>query len=414
MLQPIEQGSSFSTTSLQNYLQTLSESGFNFFRWGDGNCSFNIWKQFAPNNNQYALLESMKLDSIFSELKNNNYHIMMSLFSFSLPFDSKQFSKEEKNKMLIEYVNYVIARYASLIDIWELTNEIHLDNETITLLSAYIKEHDPYHHPITTNWEKPEIDSIDITSLHWYRPICYSTCYDELVRIQKPYKKYAKPIIVSEKGNDTQNWDLLSATRMRVDQWLGFVDQLTYIYWNTNNQMYKKNTGASNIYIGPTERTYLRIFSEFIPKKYSYFSPTTLFTRGEEKIKAAYLDTTLFGYIFRNINFTQSKTAEISFPSPIHGVIIWVNPTTGDSISQLIKAPTQSIITPEFSVDIAFRIDQVNSHHIANWANVRSSVFTNYSYPEPPIKTSPACVYENLQAHTSELLFPIPSVFFCE
>jgi len=352
---------SYPTTSLEAYLSSYAQSGFNMFRWGTENCSFPLWKSLSPSRNLYAVNEGAWLDTFFSSLRNNGFHIWMSVFSFTLPYMGDIHDPQTQNSVK-SYLEYIVSRYGSYVDVWELANEIKLDDKLIGFMSDYIRSIDPYHHPITTSWERPELSTIDISSIHWYSQEC-DICHDEDLKKQiLNNQKITKPIVFSEQGNWHTNWDYKSAIRMRIRLWVGFFEKMSFIFWNTSRTLVMNRQdmlqGPSNIYLGPTERLYTSIFKTFITNINGALQKYPLVTLvSRDNIYTFISGQQILGYIYRQTIDAERRSASFFVYIPTPGIIQWVDPATGIIIlEQTIQKGTQILQSPDFSTDIAFKI----------------------------------------------------------
>jgi hypothetical protein len=68
----------------------------------------------------------------------------------------------------MRYLKYSVARWGAYVDFWELLNEQSADQRWIQMMADYVHSIDPYHRPVTTSWEQPELSSLDFNSPHWY------------------------------------------------------------------------------------------------------------------------------------------------------------------------------------------------------------------------------------------------------
>lgn len=347
----------FKASTMDAYLSTFATSGFNMFRWGAENCSFPLWKTLSPSGNRYALDEGYWLDTFFTSLKNHGFHIWMSLFSFKFPFDMG-LTETHQRLLLSHYLDYVVARYGAYVDVWELANEIRIDPKLVNFMAEYIRSIDPYHHPITTNWDQSTLPTIDIVSDHWYSQECNEFCEGEIIgKLQQ--RTVTKPYVFSEQGNLFSNWDDTSAARMRARLWIGYFKKAFYIYWNTSMQLYmnRQNTtqGPSNIYLGPMERQHISAFSSFISDVHEPLIEYPL--ASDDNVYTLKSGSQIIGYVARQIIGAPQKSTTFMIDMPADGVIRWVNPSTGSVIlEQAVQKGTQMLQSPIFSTDIAFKI----------------------------------------------------------
>jgi outer membrane protein assembly factor BamB len=340
------------------YLDLYAGSGFNIYRWGVENCSYPLWKNLSPSGNRYALTDSFYTDELFTTLKKHDYHIMMSLFSFRLPFDTGK-NDRDKNSILKDYLDYIISRYAAYVDIWELSNEIYLDDQTVKFMSDYLKSNDPYRHPVTVNWEHPDNREIDIISLHWYDQECDLYCDQNLSSQLGSVKNFQKPVIFTEIGNRWANWDKYSADRFRVKLWLGLMNQTSFIYWNNSINLFKNTQGTSNIYLGPQERQYTTNFVNLTRNLSPDIKPLN--------ISALYPGVKPYGiisgkkvmiYLYRGIVQSDISSTVIKFDLPESGTAYWINPKTNETLRvDYLLEKGQSLTSPPFNSDMVLLIE---------------------------------------------------------
>jgi len=346
-------------TSMEEYMKTYEKSGFNLFRWGAENCSFPLWKVLSTTGNRYGVNEGMWTDTLFSSLRSHGFHVWMSLFSFSLPFEGN-ISEVETQTLLKQYMDYVVARYGGYVDVWELANEIKLDDELITFMSDYLKSIDPYHRPITTSWERPDHKNIEISSVHWYSQECI-TCHENDLRHQiTQNRNLKKPVVFTEQGNWHTSWDEFSALRLRIRLWVGFFEKMSYIYWNSSRGLWFNvldgvQQGPSNIYLGSVEQGYVSVFSKFINNlednliEYPLVSEDTVYSYRSENL--------ILGYIYRSELDIPQKFTTIFLSVPTTSTIQWISPSNGEILSEmLVQKGTQTLNSPDFLTDIAFKI----------------------------------------------------------
>ncbi len=347
----------YKTTTVEDYLATYADSGFNTYRWGAGNCSFMLWNFGKSGNIGPKVNEGILLDSILSTLKKNRYHTWMSLMSFELPYGS-DIPLTDQKKQLQNYLDYIVSRYGAYVDVWELANEIKLSDDLIHYMAAYIRAIDPYKHPITTSWERPDLSDIEATSYHWYSGECNEYCDQDLAREVDKFVKYDKPMIFSEQGNNFANWDIFSPIRYRIRLWLSFFRQASIISWNMPNVYFENKTGPSNVYLGPIERSYASIFSTYIAdigtdiQKYDITS-----NNKKHKVFSVISADIIYGYVYTKIFNPEKNRATLSLEVHKDGTIYWINPENGEIIlhQQVIKGK-MDIQTPMFTTDLLFII----------------------------------------------------------
>jgi outer membrane protein assembly factor BamB len=353
---------------IDTYLKTYGSngSGFNIYRWGADNCSFHLWNFSQDERIQKTFLirEGVWGDKLMKNLKENKFHIWMSLFSWSAPFaQDNNIPQMLKDVQIINpYLDYIVARYAAYVDVWEIGNEIHATREWITYISDYIRSIDPYNHLITTSWERPEMKEIQINAPHYYQSDTLESADTAFAKLVSMQNNWGKPLIFGELGNQGANWDVDSAIRMRVHIWVGFFLNTGMIFWDASNTKEYKNNENANIYIGPEERLAVHTFEKFIQG----ISPDvhTLdmhsFTRGVRSY-ALRTPEQIIGYLYQGNSQTTRATAQILVPVQFsHPHIIWIDPAKGTIIREG-DMNTDIQTSPEFTIDIAYKISESNT-----------------------------------------------------
>ena len=131
------------------------------------------------------------------------------------------------------FIKYSVDRWGAYVDFWEFLNEQNADDRWYEIMVPHLKSLDPYHHPITTSWERPMLPGIEINAPHWYQRENELESDAVTVSRAKNWKKFNKPVVVGEQGNhiDRQKsnplgvggvWDDRSALRMRIRNWILF------------------------------------------------------------------------------------------------------------------------------------------------------------------------------------------------
>lgn len=162
------------TTTLQNYLMQYGRSGagFNLFRVSNANCSdIKIFTEIQPTGNKYDEMNGRVLDDLSRQLRASGFRIFFEMFGFSIPFRKKTELTDSAKEALRRYARYVVDRWGAYVDFWELMNEARPDadnDEWYPVVADAIRRRDPYHHLISTSWERADLPVIDINSPHWY------------------------------------------------------------------------------------------------------------------------------------------------------------------------------------------------------------------------------------------------------
>ena len=353
-----------SITDGDTYFRAYSQAGVNLFRWSPENCAFKLYQTISPNENVYLVQEGLWGDQLVAKLRQYNFKIYMNFFGFNPAYSS---NADDPNKMnaVKRYVKYIVDRYGAVVDFWELMNEapganVLVDEGWYTQIAAYIRSIDPYQHPISTSWERPDLSVIDISSPHWYQ----SESEFESDRVTwnnfAQWKSAGKPVILGEQGNNNQNWDARSALRMRLRSWTAFFAEGAFIFWNSSFAKDYKTPVAANIYLGPAERGYLKVLQDFTKGLDSGVRVASLTISNPGKVRGYALSSpSLFvAYLHAYTDHTNLTSGiRISFQGPVSGTATWTNPATGTTLaSQSLLLGNQTLNVPAFTTDIALKV----------------------------------------------------------
>jgi Domain of unknown function (DUF5060) len=347
---------------VNTYLRAYSAAGFDLFRWGDENCSFPLYLSIAPGGNTYSLLNAAGLDRFFTLLRRYGFRIEMTLFGSPPPFaDAAGAGDPSKIAAVERYVKYVVDRYGAYVDFWELTNEADASNAWLTAIGGYLHRIDPYSHPLGTSWSVPQLPVMQFGTDHWYQTDDTSqTDTNAWTRLRnEPARALGKPTLVDEQGNSGQNWDPSSALRLRIRSWIAFFAESTLVFWNTSfAKDYRSST--ANVYLGPQERGYVRVLQDY----------TRPFDPRARVVDASVAPTTAArGYALRGPrdyglylvaagDRSAPTTGATATVDPARaGTAVWTDPASGRVLArQSVKAGSQTIAVPPFTVDVALKI----------------------------------------------------------
>lgn len=350
---------------------------FSLFRWSDSNCAYSIVKSFdgdvgRKRGNTYAEGLSAVTDTFIETLRKQGYSIWF------VPFNRKNklppfpnagehwtVYHEAQRESLARYLEYVVGRYGAYVDIWSLNNEARNPDSWIVWVAEYLRSIDPYKHPISVSWNRPDMDQIEVNSIHWY----YSrgTNVEDIDTCDKISESLSanKPVYFTESGNKAHNWDSDSHTRMRIRTWTMFFRGAVLMWWNTAGTQDCKPCGGGNMYLGPTERGYQKVYTEFAGQMsdpaVQMFNLTV-----SEGVRAYGLHgsnggsgTMVMVYVHHPDHDTNT-TAQLVFPTKDIPSVAncggeWVYPETGASAA---ASPFNStaFVTPSFNIDIALKL----------------------------------------------------------
>jgi hypothetical protein len=388
------------------YFMTYGQAGFNMFRFSQKNCSYSLYDDL----DHYRVAESIATDELLSAARQNGLRIMFGFFGYHgrQLSDNRALNVLERsandtlgrpreaiedpdNREIVEkekrFVAYCVARWGVYADFWELLNERKASDRWTTLMADYVRSVDPDHKPISTSWEKPNLPAIDINAPHWYESENELSSDLRWQQLATKWKQAGKPVIVDEQGNTGMNWDPRSAVRMRIRTWTAFFQEVSVVFWNTSWLKQGMHHGrytpgaASNIYLGPEERGYIRVLQDFADRldsdirvaPVSFDSPTPARAYGLIGKQAAgiYLQ-------HADTHSTALEQAEIivDFSSIGHQPLIgeWIDPATGEVLSRVQISPgVARLQVPAFKVDLALLV------HLEHNANGRAMTISESS-----------------------------------
>lgn len=351
---------------LDTYLQTYGKDGvgFNIYRFGIENCAFRLWRFHEDPRQYYPFLtrEGIWADTLMNKLKINGFHIWFTLFwDTPVARETNKVTREKYIHTLDPYLDYIIARYGSYVDVWGLLNEANASKEWIEYVANYIRSKDPYQHLITISWERPELPQIDIHAPHWYDSNSLTTVDTKLAQYIN-YNDWGKPLIFGEFGNKGTNWDSESLTRMRVQLWVSYFMNAGLVFWDTSATKTHQNKDNANIFLGPDEREAIKSFRTYVDHINTNLFPTqtfaqTPFVRGY----SAKTSNGSYGYLYHFANQQTKTTAILALPafSRSDRTITWIDPQTGRAVDSVEITNATHVTSPPFFIDIAYRIEPI-------------------------------------------------------
>lgn len=380
------------TVDIDRYLEKYSDAGVNLFRRSVDNCSFGLYQSLGATGNVYLAREGLAGDTLVRKLRQYGFRTYMVIFGFNPPgaghdtthsahvsVGATHQNRESASQAatatkltdfdaIKRYVRYVVDRYGAYVDFWELMNEATVSADWYPEVATYPRSIDPYQHPISTSWEKPGLDVIEVNSPHWYETESEfesdRITWDRFTRLAgphggSPWKTANKPAIVGEQGNSGQNWDDRSALRMRLRSWTAFFSGGALIFWNSSGAKDYRNAAAA-IYLGPEARGYLKVLQDFTRS----FDPSAVVANIEVsdpgRVRAYGLSspTTAAAYLHAytgHVNPTAGVTVTVDVRAA--GTATWIEPATGRVLGcQPVPVRRRDLVVPSFITDIALKI----------------------------------------------------------
>ncbi len=256
------------------YFGRYSGAGFNVWRFSPHNFSIPVFdvayhsEQSSPG--QIRWQEARMVDEMLLLTRKYGIRNFYGVFGFAKVFNDHPEDARSMAKVK-QILKYSVDRWGAMVDFWELLNEQKASDAWYAAMIPYLKSIDPYHKPIATSWERPELEGIDVDAPHWYAR------EDELASDQVTahqagrHVRFGKPVVFGEQGNGGGKpelvregiggvWDPGSARRIRVRLWSAMFHEVSFIFWATN---YAKDGHSMNIWLGPEERQYVRALADF-------------------------------------------------------------------------------------------------------------------------------------------------------
>jgi hypothetical protein len=349
------------TTAAEVVLATYGRAGFNMFRFSQTNCSPDLAN---GDLTQYDPAVGAYFDWLIQRLRGNGFRVFYGLLGYRLADNPPT----PLPPALERFLRYSVNRWGAYVDVWELENERQASAEWIDAAGRVVRAADPYHHPLTTSWERPELASVEINAPHWYQAESELSSDTETASRAANWRQAGKPVVVGEQGNSTPqgeqygNWLPDSAVRMRLRSWTAFFSGIHLLYWNNSWATNGSGGGAANQYIGPDERQAaqaLRWFAGAVDRPGLAIRPSSEIGGLDKKKMRGYLvrSTQALGlYLHNYVDHSGFVYGEhVSLDVPAAGTGVWLDPASGAVLNTVaVTAGANNLIVPTFQVDIAF------------------------------------------------------------
>jgi hypothetical protein len=344
------------------FFRTFGQCGFNLYRFSQKNCSYDLYRDL----DHYLAPEGIMTDELLQYARKYGFRIFYGLFGYQKVFNDEPNNTEGLAKVK-RFIKYSVDRWGAYVDFWEFLNEQHADDRWYEIMVPYLRSIDPYHHPITTSWERPYLKGIEINAPHWYQR------EDELKSDQvtaaraNGWKKHGKPVIVGEQGNTSDRkkpipgvggvWDDRSALRMRIRNWTALFNEIAFIFWNTS---YARDGHFMNIWLGPQERQYVRAMQDFAYRLGKDIMMHTVKVSQPNAVRGYALASEHRAGVYLH-HFQDHKTRmeglciDVDLPGGTKGY--WYNPEDASIVKIVdIAAGMNQLEVPPFTVDLALLV----------------------------------------------------------
>jgi hypothetical protein len=258
-------GPSMNPVNADVYFGRHARAGFNMWRFSPNNFSIKV---FTLDDVNWA--EARMVDEMARMTRKYDIRFFYGILGFTKAFNQNADDPEGMAKVK-RIIKYSVDRWGAYVDFWEMLNEQKASDAWYAITVPYLKSIDPYHKPIATSWERPELDSIDVSAPHWYGNESELASDQVTARRADDTKRFGKPVVYGEQGNGRGRedrtaegiggvWDPGSARRMRVRLWTAMFNEIAFVFWETS---YAKDGHHMNIWLGPEERQYVRALQDF-------------------------------------------------------------------------------------------------------------------------------------------------------
>ncbi|OHB74742.1 MAG: hypothetical protein A2Z25_15370 [Planctomycetes bacterium RBG_16_55_9] len=345
------------------YLRYFSQCGFNLYRFSQQNCSYSLNRDL----DRYLVQEGVMTDDLLSYARKYGFSICYGIFGFQ-PVFNKEPQNEANMAKVKRFIKYSVDRWGAYVDFWEFLNEQHADNRWYEITIPYLKSIDPYGHPITTSWERPDLAGIEISAPHWYQREDELESDAVTTARAKNWKKPGKPVVVGEQGNRIDRnkppapgvggvWDDRSALRMRIRNWTAMFSEIAFIFWNTS---YARDGHNMNIWLGPKEREYVRAMQDFAYRLDKNVHVVPVDVSEPTKVRAYALASSerVGVYLHHFENHTEMvRNIRIGLDVPKAAKGYWYSPEDAAILETVdLTEGTNTIDVPNFTVDIALLV----------------------------------------------------------
>ncbi|MBI4658617.1 MAG: DUF5060 domain-containing protein [Verrucomicrobia bacterium] len=346
------------------YFRNHARAGFNLFRFSQKNCSFELYRDL----DQYLVQEGVMTDELIRHARKYGMRVFYGLFGYQPVFNDRPDNAEEMAKVK-RFIKYSVDRWGAYVDFWEFLNEQKADAKWYEIMAPYLRSIDPYQHPITTSWERPELPGIEINAPHWYAGIRNTLGSDqETATRAAAWKKFGKPVIVGEQGNHATKeqlqtpgiggvWDIESAVRMRIRNWTALFNEIAFIFWNTS---YAKDGHYMNIWLGPEERQYVHAMQDFARSLDNDVKILPVAVSDPSRVRAyALASSSKAGVYVHHFSDHEAPVTNLAVtldvPKPAAGY--WYLPENAAILARFeARAGRQTFAAPPFAIDLALLI----------------------------------------------------------
>jgi len=357
-------GPSSNPQNMDVYFRHYGRCGFNLVRFSQQNFSLSLYSDLDHPLRQ----ESAMIDEFLQCARKYGFRLFYGIFGYAKVFTDEPDNAEGMAKVK-RFIKYSVDRWGAYVDFWEFLNEQKADARWYEIMAPYLRSVDPYQHPITTSWERPELPGIELSAPHWYVGIDNELNHDQMTAGNAAaWKKLGKPVIVGEHGNSTSSdkprppgvggvWDPGSALRMRLRNWAALFNEISFIFWNTS---YARDGHYMNIWLGPKEREYVRAMQDYAYCLGRGLRMTQVTVSDPASVRAYGLASDgragVYLHHYRDHqSVVRGLTVTLNVPQAAKGY--WYSPENAAILASFAApAGKQTFLAPEFEIDLALLI----------------------------------------------------------
>ena len=373
------------TTDLETFMKAFT-GATNLMRCqlGTGTTAGVALDMLAPGaTDRYNLENCAKFDLSGKTLKQYGWSVDVILFQdmslwggkpngFGPPQDNRGVYKSLTSPMLpnVErYLRYIVARYSCYTDIWELYNEdSYAPNDFLAHLAKVVRDADPYDHPITTNYERPDQPWCEIVCPHEYVTIPAKDVPYFLSKEFARLKSFGKPVQYTEFGNKSSvsNYD---PVKWRQAAWTCFMNEGGMLYWNMSGRKTVPNpaaTGNSNTYLGPETRQAFRVLADFTKDLPVTMRPVMAGFDGRLPVEVWALGNDQVTVVYVNHADTHEGEVDVAdvpvWTGPGRFHLKWIEPATGKVVREQDLGTRQFVLwldVPPVKEDLAAKLEVI-------------------------------------------------------
>lgn len=269
-----------------------------------------------------------------------------------------------------QYIRYIVARYGAFVDIWEIYNEDSFSpEEYLAHLAGVIRQADPYHHLVTTTYERPQAEWCDLVTPHEYIGIPASETDAYLCTQLLRFKSFGKPVQYTEFGNQ-RTLSNVDPVKWRIATWTAFLNECGILFWGQSGSKLTGSTtapGNSNAYIGAEDRGYFRILQDFTRDLPIDIRPVASGYTDQKHLRTYALGngrtTVLYVHHFSD-HETAYKLPDKLFVAtgPGKHKFRWLDPATGRTVAEgTVETPQlfAAVEVPPVKIDLACRFERL-------------------------------------------------------